>query len=242
MNNPLWQSFRETGLVGQSILIILFIASIAVWTIIVHKFILLRQVRRTGYSFISRFRRLKKGLFSLSPGSLSSEINPVYAVYQKGCRECSALLEHPNPRNRLTPARLEKIQKSLRREADEQILHLEQNLIILATAAATGPLLGILGTIWGVLVAFRGMGQYGAATIDAVAPGISEALITTVAGLLVAIPALIFYNFFNHAIDHFSHRLDNFISDFLAAARAEQPPESRGNKRQPQTEKNQLAK
>jgi len=223
MNNPLWQSFRETGLVGQSILIILFIASIAVWTIIVHKFILLRQIRRTGYSFMNRFRRLKKGLFSLSPGSHAAETNPVYSVYRKGCRECSAYLEQNNPGRRPSPARLEKIQKSLRREAGEQILQLEQNLIFLATAAAAGPLLGILGTIWGVLVAFRGMGRYGAATIDAVAPGISEALITTVAGLVVAIPALIFYNYFNHAIGNFSHRLDNFISDFIAAVKAERP-------------------
>jgi biopolymer transport protein TolQ len=218
MSNPLWQSFKESGLVGQGILIILFIASIVVWTIIVHKLILLRQAGRAAQSFLNRFSRVKKGLFSLSSPSHSPEIDPVYAVYQKGCRELSARMNNPGLRNQLDPEQREQIQLEMKREAENQVLSLEQNLIFLATAAATGPLLGILGTIWGVLVAFRGMGQFGAATIDAVAPGISEALVTTVAGLVVAIPALIFYNYFHHVIGRFSRRLDNFISDFLAAA------------------------
>ncbi len=219
MNNLLWDTFKEAGLLGQSILIILFVASIFVWTIIVHKTILFRQVRRGAEELVRRFRRVKQEPFSLTFSPVSPELDPAYAVYQLGCRELASL-----PPRSAEGKEWEELEETLQRTADEQVLTMRKNLIFLATAASTGPLLGILGTVWGVLVAFRGMGEYGSATIDAVAPGISEALITTVFGLIVAIPSLIAYNYFNHFLGKFAAQLDNFIGEFLETARKGTPP------------------
>lgn len=220
MNNLLWETFKESGQFGQLILVILFIASILIWTIILHKAILFRRIRRGGEELLKRFQRVKQGAFSLTFTPVSSELDPVYAVYRRGCQELAYLNENSSPAGKEVWDRLE---ETLQRTADEQVLVMRKNLIFLATAASTGPLLGILGTVWGVLVAFRGMGQYGSATIDAVAPGISEALITTVFGLIVAIPALIAYNYFNHVIGKFAAGLNNFIGEFLEAARKHRP-------------------
>ena len=217
MNNPFIQSFKEAGLVGQAILIILFAGSCYSWFLIIYKSLLFRQVRRASDTFLRKFDRTKQGVFSLSPTNLSSEIDPVYTVYKKGCGG----LPNLGGESRISPENWEKLEETMQRTADTQTRYLGERLIFLATAASTGPLLGILGTVYGVLIAFQGMGRYGSATIDAVAPGISEALITTVFGLIVAIPALIAYNHFKHFINNYSLRLDNFISNFINLARAQ---------------------
>ncbi len=215
MENPIWQSLSDSGAVGNAILIILFFASIVTWTVIIHKYFLFRQVNRSSELFLNRFRRAQQKIFSLSPPRISAEIRPFYHVYQAGCRGLVAGKKQAAQKDDPLP---ENLKATLIRAAEEEIAYLSKNLITLATAGSTGPLLGILGTVWGVLRAFRSMGQFGSASISAVAPGISVALITTVAGLVVAIPAVVAYNYFNHSLERFTARLDNFISDFLQAA------------------------
>ena len=103
---------------------------------------------------------------------------------------------------------------------------LERYLSFLATVGATAPFLGLFGTVWGIIDAFHGLGTAGAATLRAVAPGISEALITTAAGLFAAIPAVIAYNLFGNHIREFGSRLDDFSLEMLNAverAHAERP-------------------
>ena len=223
MNIPLIRSFLESGWVGQSILVILFIASILSWSIIIYKFRLLRQCRRAKDIFLSRFRSAARGFFNLSSTRVSREVDPVYAVYREGCRRLEELSQKKQSDRGSNPVDWDKLEETMQRTADVQTDYLRKNLIFLATAASTGPLLGILGTVYGVLIAFQGMGRYGAATIDAVAPGISQALNTTVFGLIVAIPALIAYNYFSHAINRFSAQLDNFIWEFLEKAKSRFP-------------------
>jgi len=233
MNNPFIQSFNESGWVGQGILLILFAGSIYSWTLIIYKYSLLRKVRKATDIFLERFSRIKQGVFSLSSTNLSSEIDPVYTVYKKGCTELAGLAGEDDTLPRIRPENWERLEETLQRAADIQTRYLEKGLIFLATAASTGPLLGILGTVYGVLIAFQGMGRYGSATIDAVAPGISEALITTVFGLIVAIPALVSYNYFKHFINNFSLRLDNFISDFITRARSENQTKEKRDEKKP---------
>lgn len=217
MENPVWQSLSESGAVGNGILIILFFASIITWTVIIHKFFLFRQVNRSRELFLNRFRRAQQKIFSLPPPHTSAEIDPFYLVYQAGCRGLASGKNQAAKRDDPAPEEPEKMKAALIRSAEEQITYLSKNFVTLATAGSTGPLLGILGTVWGVLQSFQSMGQYGSASISAVAPGISVALITTVAGLVVAIPAVVAYNYFNHSLERFTVRLDNFISDFLQA-------------------------
>jgi biopolymer transport protein TolQ len=222
MNNPFIQSFLESGLVGQGILIILFLGSGYCWTITLYKFFLFQKVRRATGEFLRGFKRGKKNILSLPASHISPEIDPIYAVYQEGCRGLTSQSGGKTLIPEMSADDWNRLEESMQRKADTETRILEKDLLFLATAASTGPLLGILGTVYGVLVAFQGMGQYGSATIDAVAPGISEALITTVFGLVVAIPALIAYNHFKHFIGDYSAQLDNFISDFITRARTEE--------------------
>jgi biopolymer transport protein TolQ len=221
MNNPFIQSFLEAGWVGQGILVILFLGSGYSWTIILYKFFLFRRVHRATEVFLSGFKRGKRDILSLSSSHLSREIDPVYGVYQEGCRGLTGRGGKKDFIPEMSAQDWNRLEEDMQRKADAETRILEKDLLFLATAASTGPLLGILGTVYGVLIAFQGMGRYGSATIDAVAPGISEALITTVFGLVVAIPALIAYNHFKHFIGDYSARLDNFISDFITRARAQ---------------------
>jgi len=99
----------------------------------------------------------------------------------------------------------------------EEVAKLERNMNWLATTATVSPFIGLFGTVWGIIDAFHGLGTAGAATLRAVAPGISEALITTAAGLFAAIPAVIFYNLLNNQIREFGSRMDDFTLELLNA-------------------------
>ena len=102
--------------------------------------------------------------------------------------------------------------------SSEELTRLEQHMSWLATTASASPFIGLFGTVWGVIDAFRGLGQAGGASLRAVAPGISEALIATAFGLIAAIPALIFYNYFMHRIKEIGARMDDFGLEFINLA------------------------
>ncbi len=227
MTNPFLQSIRDSGPVGLGILVILFCASIVSWSMIIYKTSLFRKTRGKVDNFLRRFGGARKGGFKLTSSSLSTEDDPAYAVYRQGCAELEVMTAGGKAPGELPPAEWESLAGKMQRTADEQTRFLENGLIFLATAASTGPLLGILGTVYGVLITFQGMGRYGSASIDAVAPGISEALITTVFGLIVAIPALVGYNLFQNSLKRLIFQLDQFIADFIDRARREYRPEAK---------------
>ncbi len=227
MTNPFLQSIRDSGPVGLGILVILFVASIVSWSMIIYKITLFRQTRDKIDAFLSRFTGARKGAFRLTHPSLAPDADPAYEVYRQGCHELAVITAGEKSPEEISPGEWESLAGKMQRTADEQTRFLEKGLIFLATAASTGPLLGILGTVYGVLITFQGMGRYGSASIDAVAPGISEALITTVFGLIVAIPALIGYNLFQNSLKRMIFELDNFIADFIDRARREYHPEAK---------------
>jgi biopolymer transport protein TolQ len=107
--------------------------------------------------------------------------------------------------------------------ASEELTRLERRLPLLATTGAVTPFIGLFGTVWGIIDAFHGLGTAGAATLRAVAPGISEALITTAAGLIAAIPAVIFYNQISQTIREFGARMDDFSLEMLNAVERTSP-------------------
>jgi biopolymer transport protein TolQ len=111
--------------------------------------------------------------------------------------------------------------------SSEEISRLERNLPWLATTGAVTPFIGLFGTVWGIIDAFHGLGTAGAATLRAVAPGISEALITTAAGLVTAIPAVIAYNLITHSIRDFAARTDDFSLEMLNAVERQVPQMAR---------------
>ncbi len=217
MNNPLWQAFLESGLVGQTILVILFALSIGVWAVAASKFYMLYKIRRSNRDFLGRYHSAGTPLSPPGAPEPSALFAPLAYLHREGEKELRKAGGGHNPGGPASD-KLERIRKELRERARDRLEAMEEYLILLASSASTGPLLGILGTVWGVLIAFRGMGRYGSATIEAVAPGISEALITTVAGLVVAIPALVFYNYFNHAFNKLGDEMGRFIEEFIDRA------------------------
>jgi len=117
---------------------------------------------------------------------------------------------------KLSIVQLDGIENSLKRAISDQILNLEKSLIVLATASSASPFIGLFGTVWGIMGAFRAIGVQGAGSIDAVAPGIAEALITTAAGLAVAIPAMIAYNYLVDRIKAMTSEMDSFASEYIS--------------------------
>jgi biopolymer transport protein TolQ len=107
------------------------------------------------------------------------------------------------------------VQRATQIASSEELTRLESRLSWLATTGSIAPFIGLFGTVWGIIDAFHGLGTAGAATLRAVAPGISEALITTAAGLFAAIPAVIAYNYFLQQIHDFGARMDDFSLELL---------------------------
>lgn len=145
---------------------------------------------------------------------------PLVAVYQAGYRELEAQLGGANPRpgasggGKLRNANAVGVE--MQSAAQEEVRRLEKWMAWLATTGSVSPFIGLFGTVWGVMDAFAGLGDAGAASLRAVAPGIAEALITTAAGLFAAIPAVIAYNNYLSTIRGMAARMDSFAAEFVA--------------------------
>lgn len=239
MSSPLVHAFASAGSVGKFIMITLFVMSIVAWGVIAKKLKDFRDHKRNTLSFLSIFRRNAHDLFSIK-GNLNTPC-PLLAIFKAGMNHLGELLHGLDPyyveeipgaagqqpavaqvaqvartRASLGKREIELLEGTLERSVTDQLMKLDQYLIFLATTSAAGPLLGLLGTVWGIMMAFRQMGVHGNASISVVAPGISEALITTAAGLIVAIPALVAYNFLVNQIKSEATQMENFAGEFVA--------------------------
>src|SRR5581483_9271661 len=152
---------------------------------------------------------------------------PIFHVYREGCRELTFhLLGSPevdetfrarlDSAPRITPAQMRAVQSAMERAVGESSLRLESKMILLATAVSGAPFLGLLGTVWGVMDTFSDVAAAGSANLAAMAPGVSAALITTVTGLLVAIPAMFGYNFLVTSIRAMIVEMDNFAAELAS--------------------------
>ena len=223
MTNPLISTFMQAGYVGQFVIIVLFVFSVCAWCIIYEKFFLFRKARKDDDFFLEKYSQIKKDIFALDSAKTAVPSSPLYKIYKAGCRELENYLEgegvSSNPGSGLrvlTDAHLDGLSNALTRAISRQIVLFEKGLTLLATTAAVGPLLGLLGTVWGIMSAFRAMSVAGAASIGTVAPGIADALITTVAGLFVAIPAVVAYNYLFGKVRIFSSDMNVFAGNFLS--------------------------
>ena len=197
--NLIWQ----TGPVAKAVLIILLFFSIFSWSIILARWNLLRRGRVQSGRFLRAFRRAQR-FQDIAAVAEQFKPSPLVAVFEGGYEEYK--------RSRgSTPS----LQRAMQIAASEELTRLERRLPWLAITAAATPFIGLFGTVWGIIDAFHGLGTAGAATLRAVAPGISEALITTAAGLFAAIPALIAYNLFGNDIREFGARMDDFSLEML---------------------------
>src|SRR5262249_47342410 len=149
---------------------------------------------------------------------------PNFAVYQAGCQELEGRLKSTLREGRkgsVSLKSMEHVKRTLERSVAQESLKLESGLILLAIAVSGAPFLGLLGTVWGVMSAFSYVALKGTASLDALAPGVSAALVTTVAGLLVAIPSMFGYNWLVHNLRVMTVELDNFAQELVSKMETE---------------------
>lgn len=198
---------EQTGPVARGILILLGVFSIISWAMIFQKLGVFGRVRRQSDQFLRIFRATK-GV--ANPQALVSAGSPFASVYSAGYRELLSQVGTGNPQPTGKLKSLQAVTASMQVASAEEVRRVEKGMSWLATTGSVTPFIGLFGTVWGIIDAFSGLGSAGAASLRAVAPGIAEALITTAAGLFVAIPAVIFYNQFLQNIRDLAQRLDTF--------------------------------
>jgi biopolymer transport protein TolQ len=212
MDNPIISSFIQSGLFGKGILLVLLALSIYIWIVIQAKYILLKRMRQSTQDFFTAYARTGENIFQPVENEEYFEGLPVYAIFCCAKHELTRIMEEERNIDSLDA---ESIATQLARTVAETKMNLEEGLPALATATSIAPFLGLLGTVWGVMSAFLGMGELGNASIAAVAPGISEALVTTAVGLMVAIPAAIAYNYAKAKVQEQVVILNNFSLQVL---------------------------
>jgi biopolymer transport protein TolQ len=207
-----------TGPVAKFVLLTLLVFSLISWGIILTKWSLLRRARLQSGRFLRAFRKAQR-LQDIAAVADQFRPSPLVGVFEGGFQEYKRQLAGPVASLRSLTA----VQRGMQIGASEEITRLERNVPWLAITAAVTPFIGLFGTVWGIIDAFHGLGTAGAATLRAVAPGISEALITTAAGLAAAIPAVIAYNLIGNSIRVFAARSDDFSLEVLNAIESMQP-------------------
>lgn len=216
-------AFLESTIEGKLILIALFLASIFSWSVMVTKIRFLSFCKRQNARFLHFFHRDREPLRAYASG-IAFEGSNLYEIYEAGASElCFQMLGSVDVddsftsrlavADKITPAQLRAVQAAMERAVGESALRMESQMIVLSTAVNGGPFLGLLGTVWGVMDAFAGIAAAGNANLAAMAPGISGSLITTIVGLLVAIPAMFGYNFLVTSVRSMLVQADNFAAE-----------------------------
>jgi biopolymer transport protein TolQ len=208
----------NAGPVGKLVLGLLAIFSIISWALIVEKWWQLGRVRRQTLNFLKVFREGRRAS-AVALAAKKFRDSPLAQLYVAAYQELSGspeALEHGLDEAEDGGAeRLAAVDRAMRRQAGLEVAQLERYLPFLATTASACPFIGLFGTVWGVMSAFHGIGAQGSASLAVVAPGISEAIIATAAGLGAAIPAVIGYNYFVNRVKHWATEMEGFTLDLL---------------------------
>ncbi|HUB18235.1 MAG TPA: MotA/TolQ/ExbB proton channel family protein [Acidobacteriaceae bacterium] len=207
--NDIVAMLQNSGPVAMAVLIALLIGSLFSWAIILGKWAAFRRARTQSRRFLRAFRKANRlqEIATVSeqfkPSPLVNVFDEVYETYRRQTGGFGP------PRN------ITALERAGHTAASESLTAMEQRLTWLASIGSISPFVGLFGTVMGIVKAFVGLGTEGTATLRAVAPGVAEALITTAAGLLVAIPAVIAYNQFTARCRDFAARMDDFARELL---------------------------
>jgi biopolymer transport protein ExbB/TolQ len=208
---------------AKIIIVLLVVFSVMAWTVMISKALQMRRARRLNRFFLLEFRN-QKTVLDLYDRRIQAEGCPLFNVYQAGGTELDVRLHSRDGKTRLDAVSLkgmEHVKRSLENTVAQESLKLESGLILLAIAVSGAPFLGLLGTVWGVMSTFAHVAQLGRADLSAMAPGVAAALITTVAGLLVAIPSMFGYNWLVHTLRVLTVELDNFAQELVSKMETE---------------------
>jgi biopolymer transport protein ExbB/TolQ len=206
-------AFEKATTEGKITIGVLLILSLFSWTIIITKFRQLYIARKWARKFLAAYATTRDPLDIKNKGA-EFEGAPAYHVYLRGAEELDYhLTQHPVA-VRVSLASFAAVKVVLEEAAAAEAMSLEKGMIVLSTAVAGGPFIGLLGTVWGVMETFAGIARANSASLTAMAPGVAGALIATVTGLLVAIPAMFAYNFMVTTIRSITQELDGFASRY----------------------------
>lgn len=210
-------AFEKSTIEGKITIGCLLVLSLFSWTIIITKFRQLYIARKWARKFFAAYAATRDPLDIKRKGE-DFEGAPAYQLYERGADELDYHLKN-NPvevkgEKRVSTASFEAVKVTLEEAAAAEAMALEKGMIVLSTAVAGGPFIGLLGTVWGVMETFAGIAKANSASLTAMAPGVAGALIATVIGLLVAIPAMFGYNFMVTTIRGITQELDGFASRY----------------------------
>ena len=202
---------------GKITVIVLLLLSLFSWSIIITKFRQLMIARKASRKFFGVYSATRDPLDIKRTGE-DFEGAPAYSLYIRGADELEYQLKN-NPvtvkgERRISKASFDAVKVVLEEAAGNEAMSLEKGMIVLSTAVAGGPFIGLLGTVWGVMSTFAGIAEKNQASLTAMAPGVAAALVATVTGLLVAIPAMFAYNFMVTTIRHVTQELDGFATRY----------------------------
>ncbi len=218
--NALGFAFEKATPEGKITICVLIVVSMFSWTVIITKTRQLWRARKMSRRFFTEFRSTRNPL-DVFEKKLTFEGAPAYEVYTTGAEEIAYHLEH-NPATpftdgaprRITSGRFDFVRVAMERVVSAEGMALEKGMIILSTAVAGGPFIGLLGTVWGVMETFSSVARKNQASLTAMAPGVAGALIATVVGLLVAIPAMFAYNLMVTQVRGITQEMDDFASEY----------------------------
>lgn len=207
---------------AKAIIFCLVIFSVMAWFVMISKAVQMRQAKKLNQFFTSEFRS-QKAVLDVFDRRVQAEGCPLFMVYQAGSIELDARLKNQDGSRKpqMSIKSIEHVKRTMENAVAQESLKLESGLILLAIAVSGAPFLGLLGTVWGVMSTFGHIAQQGSATLSAMAPGVAAALITTVAGLLVAIPSMFGYNWLVHNLRVLTVELDNFAQEIISKIETE---------------------
>ena len=211
MDLSILELFLNASIVVQSVIVILILASIVSWMIIFERWIYIKKVNQEFFDFETRFWS-DSGLEALLLKSQEGEHEPIGAeyIFQVGYLDYKRLIAEKIDSDTI----MSSVQRNMQAALTKEQSLLEKHLPFLATVASVSPYIGLFGTVWGIMNSFRGLAGSSQATLSAVAPGISEALIATAIGLFAAIPALIAYNKYISDSDRLISSFEGFKEEF----------------------------
>lgn len=210
-------AFEKATTEGKITIGVLFVLSMFSWTIIITKSRQLAIARKAAKKFLAAYAAERDPLELKREGARFPGA-PAFTLYSRGAEELSYHLEHHSQtvggKKQISAASFDVVKVVLEEAAAAEAMSLEKGMIVLSTAVAGGPFIGLLGTVWGVMETFAGIARANAASLTAMAPGVAGALIATVTGLLVAIPAMFAYNFMVTTIRAITQELDGFATRY----------------------------
>ena len=219
----------QSSLMAKAVLLILLIFSITSWAIMLNKFFVYRAARGEDNRFLEVFSKTEN-LTEIYNFTKNLRLSPLARLFLTGYRELYLFQEMAKEERKkrgeaalptgekLTERDIKGISLALNKSINREVERFSKRLEFLATTGSTTPFIGLFGTVWGIMHSFRSIGVQGTASIGGVAPGIAEALIATAAGLIAAIPAVIFFNYLNNKVFVLTSSMDDFCQDFIYLA------------------------